>query len=173
MKSMIFKSIKYLLVAASLLTVVFSATAQTYTLPNETVIFSFKIANGKKVTLNKDKNNQYIIYRFGTNNKIEWEFPGRAKDSWQSFTYSFYLRGGGIQNEAMDLNYFYFTNKGFKYVLYHTYVAVGGKQRIGVKVINLITHKTIDIKGKIKTRKGSLIDFRDNGLVTIGDELYD
>ena len=85
---------------------------QSFTLPNEEVIFSFNTQNGKKVTLNKDTANNYVIYRFGTKEKIEFEFPGKSKSSWTDFKYSFYLRGGGTQNEGMDLNYIYFTNMG-------------------------------------------------------------
>lgn len=146
---------------------------QSFTLANEEVIFSFNTQNGKKVTLNKDKANTYIIYKFGTKEKIEFEFPAKSKNSWTEFKYSFYLRGGGKQNEGMDLNYIYFTNKDFKYVIYDTYVAVGNKQEFGIKIINLKTNKTTTIKGDRKTRKGTLIDFRDNNLLEIGDELFD
>jgi len=146
---------------------------QSFTLKNEEVIFSFVTQSGKKVTLNKDKANNYIIYRFGTKDKIEFEFPDKSKSSWTYFKYSFYLRGGGIQNEGMDLNYIYFTNKGFKYVLYDTYFAVGNKQQIGIKIIELKSNKTTNIKGNRKSRKGTLIDFRDNNLLVIGDESFD
>jgi hypothetical protein len=159
-----------LLVLLTLSTRIF---CQTFTLPNETVIFSFDTYNGKQVTLNKDSANKYIIYRFGTRDKIEFEFPDKSKSSWTSFTYSFYLRGGGTKNEGTDLNYIVFTNKDFKYVIYDTYFAVGNKQKIGIKVINLKTEKATNIKGNRKTRKGTLVDFRDNSLLEIGDELFD
>ena len=146
---------------------------QSFTLPNEELIFSFSTQNGKKITLSKDKAKNYIIYRLGTKDKIEFEFPDKSKSSWTKFKYSFYMRGGGTQNEGMDLNYVYFTNKDFTYVVYDTYISIGNKQSIGVKSINLKTKKTTNIKGKIKTRKGTLVDFRDNNLLEIGDELFD
>ena len=150
-----------------------SAFGQGYLLPNEELIFSFSTQKGKKVTLNKDKNNQYIIYRYGSDKKIELEFPSKSASSWKSFNYSFYLRGGGSQNEGMDLNYVYFTNNNYQYIIYDTYYAVGEKHSIGIKIIDLKTKKTTDIKGNIKTRKGTLIDFRDNKLLEITDELFD
>jgi hypothetical protein len=150
-----------------------SCFSQGFTLPNERVIFSFNTQNGKQVTLNKDSSNAYIIYRFGTKDKIEFEFPRKSKDSWIAFKYSFYMRGGGIQNEGMDLNYIYFINKGFKYIIYDTYLASGNKQIFGIKIINLKTKKIIDIIGDPKTRKGTLIDFRDNNLLKIEDELFE
>jgi len=147
--------------------------AQSYVLPSETVIFSFNTQNGKIVTLNKEKNNHYIVYRFGTKSKTEFEYSDTTNDSWTKFTYSFYLRGGGVKNEGMDLDYVYFINKNYKYVIYNTYVAVGDKLNVGIKIIELTTGKVSDIKGDIKTRKGTLSDFRDNNLLKIGDEIFD
>ena len=156
-----------------LLSVTTTSFAQSFTLPNEEVIFSFTTQNGKKVTLNKDTANNYIIYRFGTKDKIEFEFPGKSKRSWTNFKYSFYLRGGGTQNEGMDLNYIIFTNNGFKYVIYDTYFSVGNKKDIGIKIINLKTNKTTKIKGDRKSQAGTLVEFRHNNLLEIGDELFD
>ena len=91
------------------------AYGQTYLLKTEELILSFEIKNGKRVVLAKDKTNSYIVYRYGTKSKIEFEFPTKSKESWLKFKYSFYLRGGGTSNEGMDLNYIYFTNENFKY----------------------------------------------------------
>lgn len=148
------------------------ALGQTFVLPGEQVLFSFDTQNGKRLTLNKRKIDNSIVYRFGTKDRVEFEFPGKAGNSNKDFKYSFYMRGGGAQNEGMDLNYVYFSNNGFKYVIYDTYAAVGHKQETGVKIINLKTQKITDIKGSLKTRKGTLIDFRDNKLLDIGDELF-
>lgn len=156
-----------------LLTLSTNIFGQAFTLPNETVIFSFDTYNGKMVSLSKDTANKYIIYRFGARDKVEFEFPDKSKNSWRDFKYSFYLRGGGTRNEGMDLNYIYFTNKGFKYIIYDTYFAVGNKQEIGIKIINLETNKTTNIKGDRKSRKGTMVNFKDNNLLEIGDELFD
>ena len=149
------------------------ASAQTYLLPNEELLYSFETAKGKKVMLAKDKANAYIIYRFGTKDKIEFEYPDKTKDSWSKFTYTFYFRGGGADNEGLDLNYVSFTNKGFQYIIYDTYSAVENKTSFGIKVINLSKEKTTNIPGLPKTQKGTLIDFKENGLLKVGDELFD
>ncbi|QNN43719.1 hypothetical protein [Pedobacter roseus] len=156
-----------------LLGVTTGSFAQNLILPGEEVLFSFETRNGKKLTLNKSKADNNIVYRFGTKDKVELEFQGKSKSSRKDFKYSFYMRGGGVQNEGMDLNYVYFSNNGFKYVVYETYEAVGNKQEIGVKIINLKTQKTTDIKGDLKTRKGTLTDFRFNKFLEIGDELFE
>jgi hypothetical protein len=145
-------------------------SAQKYILPNEKLIYSFETQKGKKLVLAKDKNDKYIIYRFGSENKIEFEFPKKTKESWNLFKYSFYLRGGGIQNEGMDLNYIKFINGDYKYVIYDTYYAVENEKSIGIIITNLINNKITNIKGKEKTRKGDLMDFRFNDLLEIEDD---
>jgi hypothetical protein len=144
-----------------------AAGAQNLLLKNESEVFSFDTQNGKHVVLAKDKGNAYIVYRYGTKDSVEFEYPEKNRDSWKKFKYSYYLRGGGAQNEGMDLNYLYFMNKGYKYSIYDTYYSVGNKSQLGISVTNLKTSKTVDIKGIQKTRKGTMIDFRDNNLVEI------
>jgi hypothetical protein len=150
----------------------------SYTLENEVVIFSFSIKNGKTAVLSKDKNNGYIIYRFGTKDKIELEYPKeKTSASWKKFTYSSYLRGGGIDNLGMDLNYIAFVNGDYKYVLYTTYVAEGGDEsNLGIKVFDNKSDKLIaNSKGKKSTWKGNLTVFRDSELINRDEEeiLYD
>jgi hypothetical protein len=77
-------------------------------------LFSFKLASSPKtlsVCVSKTQPD-YIVYRFGTKDKIKLEFPENKADSWSKFTYSYYLRGGGAENEGMDLNYLSFENGG-------------------------------------------------------------
>lgn len=146
---------------------------QTYLLSNEKLIFSFRTENNKKMVLAKDSTNKYIVYRFGSNDRIEFEFPGMNKTSWKKFTYSFYLRGGGKENEGLDLNYVFFSSTHYKYIIYHTYSAEDEKYTCGIKVLDITTKKTVNIKGNAATIEGNLIDFRDNKLLEIGDETFD
>ncbi len=147
-----------------------------YLLPNEEMLVSFETVKGKKVMLAKDKNDKYIIYRYGTKTKIELEYPEKNKESWKKFKFSSYMRGGGTANEGMDLNYLAFTNKDVKYVIYYTYTARESMTEVGVKILNPKTDAVIgNVKGIEKTWKGSLIDFRDNKLIGVDDDnmLYD
>lgn len=150
-----------------------TSIGQNYVRSNEEVIFRFITTEGRQAYLVKDTSNKYIVYRYGTNTNIELEYPEQNSESWKKFTYSYNLRGGGVQNEGMDLNYISFINHGVQYVLYYTYFAVGNKVGVGIKVIDQTKSKKTDIKGIPKTRKGSLTEFRDNGLLEIGEELFD
>ena len=160
-------------IICSIAFVLLSATsfAQSFLLKNEELVFSFSTARGKQLVLAKDRENKYMVYRFGTNDKIEFEFPEKNKLSWTLFTYSFYLRGGGASNEGEDLNYISFTSNDIKYTIYDTYYAVGNTASIGVKITDLKTKRTTDIKGINNTRKGTMVDFRDNHLLKIADDL--
>ena len=54
-------------------------SAQNLILENEIAIFSFKTKKGKIVSLSKDKDEEYIVYRYGTEQNIELEFPEKNK----------------------------------------------------------------------------------------------
>jgi hypothetical protein len=105
--------------------------------------------------------------------KIEFEFPAPTMDSWQKFTYSYYLRGGGEENEGLDLNYLCFVFGKYKYVIYETYSAADDKTNCGIKIIDSRTNERTEIEGDPKSIEGSLIDFRNSELIQRDEELFD
>lgn len=149
---------KYVIIFAFLIPVSFWAQ---YLLPNEEIIYSFETKNGKKMSLVKDKQNQYIQYRFGNKNTVEMEFPkSRNKDSWKQFTYKSYHRGGGKQNAGMSLDYLSFTNNNYNYVVSRTYSAEDESFSTGITVTDSKGKET-EITGIYKTFKGCLCDLQD------------
>lgn len=147
------------------------STEISYQLKNEKLVYQLKMKNGKQVSVCVDKDQKYIVYRYGSKNKIELEYP-KEKDlsSFQKFEYSEYKRGGGIQNAAMELKYLAFTNNGIKYVVYDTYFAEGNESNAGIKVIEF-QNKITDLKGLKKSAKGNLSNLKDKAKE--GEELYD
>lgn len=139
---------------------------------NEDVLFSFKIAGSKKFASICISKNQpdYIIYRFGAKDKIELEYPIKTENSWSLFTYSYYLRGGGTDNEGLDLNHLSFDNDGFTYEIYEEYNSESDKPMIGIKVTNRETFEETNILGDSDTIKGSLISLRNNTKINIISE---
>lgn len=144
---------------------------ESYQLNNENLVYQLKMKNGKLMTICIDKDQKYIVYRYGSKNKIELEYP-KDKDlsSFQKFEYSGWSRGGGVKNSAMELKYLAFTNNGTKYVIYDTYFAEGNKFNTGIKVIEP-KNKITNLKGLKKSAKGNLADLKD--IVKENDELYD
>lgn len=153
---------KYLILLLSFIpTVLWSQ----YVKSNEEAIYSFDTKTGKKMVLVRDKDNQYIQYRFGSKDRVEMEFPAeRNKESWKKFKYRSYHRGGGKQNAGMDLEYLTFLNNGYTYSLYKSYYAEDGSRSTGITVTNNKSKET-DITGVYKSIKGCLCDLEDIGLV--------
>jgi hypothetical protein len=58
---------------------------------DENVIFSFLTDNLQKtVSVCMAKDQSYIVYRCGTKDNVELEYPGDKTNSWFNFTYSSY-----------------------------------------------------------------------------------
>lgn len=136
---------------------------------NEEVLFYFKVTQSAKALAICTSTNQpdYIVYRYGTREKIELEFPASKVESWQQFTYSYYLRGGGPGNEGLDLNYLRFGNGGYKYEVYQVYSAADDAMQVGVRITDKATNKRTEIKGVSESMKGSLAVLRENTKIRI------
>ena len=145
-------------------------------LPNETVVFSFKTKTGKTMNIVLDKEQRYLAYRYGTKDRVELQFPPVLENTFSQFTYSYYMRGGGPENEGVDLNRLVFTGAANRFTVYSERHYEDGKEinRIGIRVTNLKTGKESDIPGRIQTVKGSLLDFRpgwDLGELVVHEEI--
>lgn len=137
----------------------------------ETSIMSFKTTDGKFVTLAMDKDKTYIVYRIGTKDKVEFEYPKDKTESLMKFKYAYFLRGGGAENEGMDINHLYFEDEQNKYVLFDTYYASTDSHRIGVTVTSISNPDDVkNIKGVLKTEQGNLTDFRTNKMISVTEE---
>ncbi len=139
---------------------------------NEEILLNFQMVDLDKymsVCMPKDQQ-EYIIYRFGTKEDIELEYSDKTESSWDKFTYSYYLRGGGKENEGLDLNYLYFENGGYKYQIYEEYSANNDDTSVGILVTNLETGVETDLKGVSESIKGSLIELRGNEKINLYSE---
>lgn len=128
----------------------------------EKVVFGFQIADSKRAaSICMADDESYIVYRFGTKDNIELEFPEDRENSFSYFTYSYYLRGGGIENAGLDLNSFKFSNGGYQYQVYDDYEAETGIKAVGIRVTDEKTGKETDITGDSNSVIGSMLPFRD------------
>ena len=150
----------------------FYGYSQNYTLENEASLLEFFTENGKRLVVSKDVEGKYLVCRFGTINKLEFEYPKGQADAWDQFLFSYYSRGGGIDNEAMELNFLYFDYNDSKYVVYEIFTARNNSSEYGLKVIDLESEHTKNHKAKKNTVKGSLGSLRDNERIGKGDELF-
>lgn len=134
---------------------------------SEKNIFSFQTAKNKQCSLSLDTLSQTIIYRFGTSKHIELEVSDNLYDADTVFTYDYYFRGGGKQNCGLDLNTVSFRKDDVRYCIYYNYSAESGKTWMGFDWDNGVTGESGSIRGKLKTMKGSLVDFRFNELIPV------
>lgn len=126
---------------------------------NEKVVLEFDLENKKHVSICIDKKRKYMVYRFGKNGNIEFEFPNKLdKSSFEKFEYSQWFRPGGIENAGMDINFLSFVNQGYRYVIYDTYYSEepnkSEQYKVGIKVINIKTNKETIIHGDYTSYKG-------------------
>ncbi|MBS7565783.1 hypothetical protein KHS38_15350 [Mucilaginibacter sp. Bleaf8] len=149
-----------------------NAFAQSiYLKSNETTLFSFKTASGKTLILALDTANKYIVYRYGTEKHIEFEYPKDTVNSFDKFKRFYYVRYGGYPNAGIEISQIEFANEGFTYKLYDQLFTLdeGYRSEIGVTIQNNKTYKEIQIKGLVKTQKGSLIGLKESELIKLSD----
>jgi hypothetical protein len=136
---------------------------------DEEVVYSFRTSEEQKVvTLCINNEKDYIIFRYGTQDKIEIEYPDISDDSWNNFAYCYYLRGGGPENEGLDLNFLTFKSKEYSYILYEKYYAPENDHQYGLVIINNNNGDENDISGSSDSVTGTLIDFRWNSKIIEG-----
>ncbi len=127
----------------------------------QVVIFSFKTKNGKTLSLLTDKNENYLIYRFGTPQNVTLTFPKTVdKNSWKKFSYEAY------KTSVVNLMHISFTNVNHKYTVYYNKFAnTPEDNKIGVQVQSLETGKIDDIRGVLSSVNGNLNYFKTNNKV--------
>lgn len=136
----------------------------------ESTIIAFQLADSTRyVSVCESQEKSYIVYRFGSAKKVEMEYPASKTKAWSRFEYSYYLRGGGANNEGLDLNYLSFINGDWKYILYEEHQAADNRVSVGVRVINLKNNKRREFPGLAGTLHGSLIPLRENRQVQKGE----
>lgn len=125
--------------------------------PNESTVFAFQLENNKWVSVSKEKNGKYLVYRFGNKDKIELQVPAVLDtSSWNRFLFSGYSRGGGKENAAMRFGYLSFRNKETIYEVYELWNSEDDGEHCGLTVI--IDNKAGNLKGVLASRHGNLLD---------------
>ena len=129
---------------------------------NEDVFLSFVIKNNKIISLCSAKDQSYIVYRYGTKNKIELEYPIDKNDSWLKFEYTYYTRQEDVKITFFTLDTSLHMFRVFSTpIIFEEYSSILDKTICGIDIINP-QKKFTRIEGDIKSTIGSLYDFRFN-----------
>jgi hypothetical protein len=123
---------------------------------DEEVIFSFKKKGEfKYVSICKEVHAAYLVYRFGTPQRIELQFPAELNsDSWKKFRLNGRYRGGGKRNLAFSEYALSFENGGVEYLVNDIWDAV--EETYSINVIVGIGKKRYEVTGDKNTQEGSL-----------------
>jgi len=130
---------------------------------NEKLLFAFDIKeNGKKVFIGADADGKYIVYRSGTKNKVELQYPEALNElSWNKFKYSSYHKNGGAKNDTVGDSYLSFNNKMIQYEVYENWHYEDGlsqgELRKEVGLILLVHGRVINEKAVQASKAGSLV----------------
>lgn len=139
---------------------------------DEEVVFSFKTTKGKTMNIVLQNEEKYLAYRFGTEKEVELQFPEELQNTFEQFTYSYYMRGGGAMNVGIDLNYISFKGETHQFIIYEEHSSGDPDNPkesldVGIRIVNLKNNKESKVEGISSTVKGSLIDFRFSNLIKV------
>jgi hypothetical protein len=120
----------------------------------EKVLYAFTLKSGKTAVVATQEDNNYIVYRFGSKDNVELQYPADVDEtSWQTFHFDGYHRGGA-NNDPVEEYSLSFKNGNATYkIFYSDYKAEHDKQ---TAIFVGINGKTIKLQGIPHSIKGSL-----------------
>lgn len=108
------------------------------------------------MSLCEGRGENYLTYRFGTPDNVEFQYPEILDESsWEKFNLHGYSRGGGIANDATGDYSTSFTNQGIEYTIFQNWRLVSNEYFLGI-LIN-IGEKRIVLRGEQGSQSGSLM----------------
>lgn len=132
------------------------AFATNLCLTNEKTIFSFETKTKKYLSICKEKNGNYLVYRFGKVDNIELQFPSKLDNtSWNAFEFSGMRRPGGKLNAGFGDYSLAFGIQKVGYTVFQEWSDEDETYSIGVIVSGKV--KPVTIHGLKETQEGSLV----------------
>ena len=124
--------------------------------PDEKVIFGFSLKKSNKiVVVCNQKDDKYLVYRFGTKDKVELQYPNTLNAaSWKAFRYSGYSRAGGRRNLAIEMHSLTFKNNQVLYQIKDESGAEHNENSASI-IVNMNGKKTT-LAGRASSKDGSL-----------------
>lgn len=144
------------------------AQVETYPLgkllqPNEEVIMAFKTKNRKIVTINADKNQGYIVFRYGDKDSIKFQYPKELNEkSWSSFNYSSFIQNSNKidAEEKFRLSFFY---NGIRYTIHQNLHIPTEDEELELIITGIVD--ACDLVAKPHTRMGTLAKLQNTRVI--------
>jgi hypothetical protein len=125
------------------------------------VVFAFQLTKQKWVSVCQEKQELYIVYSFGTSNKIELQYPEVLDtSSWSKFSLKACSRGSSKQNAAMYFAFLHFINHGVSYEVYDQRDSGDDLREIGINI--RIQQNKKQLKGILVSHQHSLLSLMDS-----------
>lgn len=135
-------------------------------LDNEIIVFSFLTVSGNDLSVCREENNKYLVYKYGKGDNY-FQYPKRLDHrSWGEFSFSGMRRPGGKMNAGFGDYDLTFINSGFEYSIFQKWDDEKSSYEIGVLVRNLKTKRVVKINGLMETQKGSLVLLEGNKYIS-------
>lgn len=124
--------------------------------PGEEIAFSFPIKHSAKtVVVCRELHDKYIVYRFGSPNKVDLQYPAAPDtNSWKLFKYRGYTRGGGKANLARGEYSLEFVNNGVQYKIHEDWSSEDDSFDISIDIEGKDFSKSLE--GDPKYRQGDM-----------------
>lgn len=124
---------------------------------HESTILGFKLINKEKyVSICEGEKDKYLVYRYGTPEEIELQYPEKLDySSWSLFDFHGYSRGGGAENDAMGNYFISFKNHGVGYTVSQGWRLTEDDYSLNISID--IGEKRVTLQGDRKTQVGSLV----------------
>jgi hypothetical protein len=133
-----------------------SANEEDFIKINEKLVMEFNTLSGKRLVISADKDGKYIVYRFGSQNHVELQFPNDLNHSYAAFKLSTETQGKKVPSSGFSYTQIHFSNGGFTYNIFNQFEENGNITKSGLIVEDLKTGKKSLIRADMNSLKGSL-----------------
>lgn len=125
-------------------------------LQNEKLILTFVMKRShKRVTIAIDKNQKYLVYRYGAPGHVELTYKKHRNERKNKFRF---IKEDNAGYQRYYIRNLIFTNNNYQYTVYDNYIEshITALDGTGIKIINTKTLETILIKGDEDSKQGKL-----------------
>jgi len=123
---------------------------------NEKLVMEFNTLSGKRLVISADRDGKYIVYRFGSQNHVELQFPNDLNHSYAVFKLSTETRGRKAPPSGFTYTQIHFSNGDFTYNIFNQFEENGNIAKSGLIIEDLKSGIKSLIRADMNSLKGSI-----------------
>lgn len=130
---------------------------------NEEIVMAFITKNRKIVTINADKNQEYIVFRYGDKDSIKFQYPKELNESsWNQFTYYSFVKNDNSYDAAEKYKLSFFYN-GIRYTISQFKHIPTEDEELELLITGIVDG--CQLSAKPHTRMGTLAKLQNTGVM--------